>query len=323
MKQQIFIFYLFLIYIIPINIWGNQTCNHCNISLGNSWIEFEGNEYHEKCYKDHIQLKCQHCLKHMSDSYISSNDKSYHNKCYSQHILPKCDICLLPLETQYLIDAWGNQFHETHKNEGHECYSCSRIISSEITQGGFQLNDGRFLCSLCETNIIKTNEEIINSFNTVISKLNQVGISNIPTNIPIHLLYRNQITRKSELLASDHLKGFTHTKETTTIFSTSRDYTIFILNFLPKTEFNAILAHELLHVWLIEHEIEMNDKDTEGFCNLGSMLMYQHTNTQFSNIHLQNMDANEDAIYGDGYRKLKKQLEKLGWKTLIQNIKHK
>ena len=68
----------------------------------------------------------------------------------------ECSICEHSIkEKEYLVDIWGNPFHIKHKNEGKFCESCSRIISRKITKGGYQLNDGRHICSLCDVSIIK------------------------------------------------------------------------------------------------------------------------------------------------------------------------
>ena len=81
-----------------------------------------------------------------------------------------CDVCFEPLNKSYLEDAWGNKYHEKHLENGFFCDTCSRIISKRITRGGFQFNDGRFMCNLCEASIVKTDK----------SKLVSISISSIP-----------------------------------------------------------------------------------------------------------------------------------------------
>ena len=97
-------------------------------------------------------------------------------------------------------------------------------------------------------------------------------------------------------------------------------FQIFILFGLPRIEFEAVLAHELLHVWLHQNEVALSPASTEGFCNLGRSLIYQNDNTYFSTIHLQAMENSEDLAYGIEYRYLKAQLKKIGWKELISSI---
>ena len=69
-----------------------------------------------------------------------------------------------------------------------------------------------------------------------------------------------------------------------------------------------------------DSEITLSSTSMEGFCNLGSYLIYRNDNTHFSSIHLQAMATSKDIVYGKGYREMKVQLEKLGWKKLITNL---
>ena len=85
--------------------------------------------------------------------------------------------------------------------------------------------------------------------------------------------------------------------------------------------FNAVLAHELLHVYLFQNQLTHLDSDVrEGFCNLGSNLIYEHYNTELSKYRMLNMNENKDPDYGLGYRKMKKLLDIEGWKRLLSRL---
>ena len=123
---------------------------------------------------------------------------------------PTCTICLQVLTGEYSIDAWDNPFHSHHEKEGIFCHSCSRIISQEITHGGFRYTDGRHLCSLCQISIVEHDSTIHASYTSVIAQLRTIGIHNIPYNIPIehiNLIDLNEKFGKSH----GNLKGFTQT----------------------------------------------------------------------------------------------------------------
>ena len=107
------------------------------------------------------------------------------------------------------MDAWGNTFHSRHENEGVFCFSCSRIISEGVTQGGYIYSDGRYLCSLCQTSVVKEDSVIQNSYHSVLTQLESVGLRNIPKKIPIELLNLHQLINNSGNLAHAKLKGFT------------------------------------------------------------------------------------------------------------------
>ena len=114
-----------------------------------------------------------------------------------------------------------------------------------------------------------------------------------------------------------NLKGFTQVNNK---YKSHPYYTIFILFGLPRIEFEAVLAHELMHIWIYINYPNLKNKDVEGLCNAGSALIYINDGTCFSKIHLKAMEDNPDSIYGDGYRKMKELLEKSSWNNLLINL---
>ena len=229
-----------------------------------------------------------------------------------------CSICLQPLDSTFSIDAWGNAFHSDHEQEGIFCHSCSRIISQRVTQGGYMYSDGRHLCSLCKITAVNNDSVIQAAYKSVILQFKEVGLTNISSNIPISLVDLHQLNQKAGELSHVKLKGITHTKpaeKQTNPFIDSLH--ILILFGLPRIEFEAVLAHELLHCWLYQNKVSLSQASTEGFCNLGRYLIYKNDNTYFSTIHLYAMNNDHDLIYGKEYRKMRAKLEENGWEKLI------
>ena len=92
-------------------------------------------------------------------------------------------------------------------------------------------------------------------------------------------------------------------------------FEIYILSHLHKIVFEAVLAHELMHVYLFKNNIKLSSQKREGFGNLGSRLVYEDYNDQFSNIKLDLM-KNKDPDYGKGYIIMSKILKQNGWHNL-------
>ncbi len=227
-----------------------------------------------------------------------------------------CVICLQPLNNTYLLDAWGNKFHTHHENQGIFCNSCSRIISEGVTKGGYIYKDGRYICSLCQASSINNEADVHLSYINVIKQLNIIGIDKIRSDIPIKLISFNELNQESNNLGHAKLKAITKT------IQNNQNYTfkILILYGLPKLEFEAVLAHELLHTWLYDNQINLSPLAEEGFCNLGRYIIYNNDQTQFASIHLESMEKDTDPGYGIEYRKFKLKLKQLGWEKLIFNI---
>ena len=89
---------------------------------------------------------------------------------------------------------------------------------------------------------------------------------------------------------------------------------------LKQIEFDAVLAHEYLHIWQDIFNIKLNESKTEGLSNLASEIIYEHYNNQFSRI-LKTTLENDSTIYGIGYKKMKIEKNELGWDRFIQKIK--
>jgi hypothetical protein len=268
------------------------------------------------------QTICNHCKQLISNKWIIYAEKDYHSNCYENHIAPNCTLCLEILTGEYLLDAWGNPFHKAHEDEGIYCSSCSRIISEGVTQGGYKLDDGRFLCSLCQSNIVQSTSQINTSKLKVLNLLQGIDINGIKEEISITLANRISLQELADEIASSHLKGFTKFSYIKSPFGNlASKYKIYILDRLPIIEFEAVLAHEYLHVWLYENNIELPLAQREGFCNLASAYIYEQNGSTFSTIHLDSMDADSDPNYGGGYRKMKLQLEIVGWTKLLQSLR--
>ena len=151
--------------------------------------------------------------------------------------------------------------------------------------------------------------------------LQKIGIKDLPKRIPVTL-----VDSKSDLIKmSGHrhgnIQGYTNYEESILADKIiDQDYHIYILSNLHEEIFNAVLAHELLHVYLFQNQIDLKSDIREGFCNLGSSLIYENYSSKLSDYRLKNMNENSDPDYGIGFRKMKSMLDKIGWKRLLKKL---
>ena len=239
---------------------------------------------------------------------ISSYTLSHNNKI-------ECSICeSIIKEEKYFVDIWGNPFHIKHENEGKFCECCSRIISQKITSGGYQLKDGRLICSLCDISIIKPGMEE-ESLKHVIKALYEKGLKGLDEKqIEIKTVDKNRMKKLYGNNASNHLKGMTQIS-----INNKKIFSIYILNNIPKIQFEAILAHELMHVWLYKNNINLEHEKMEAFCNLGSYLIYKKDDTKFSRIHLMSFEQEKNQETKI-YRILKSLMENTSFNYILKNI---
>ena len=296
-------------------------CDHCNKKIEASYNTSKGKNYHKRCFQQHIQKRCNECGDLINGIYNVHESKEYHESCYIEFILPKCDICYQPVEDKYIKDFWGNYYHEYHDRKMPSCDNCNRLISKQLTKGGVSVSGNRFICNLCKPKVVNNKSQLKKNLTRVLRILQKIGIKDLPKRIPVTL-----VDSKSDLIKmSGHrhgnIQGYTNYEESILANKIiDQDYHIYILSNLHEEIFNAVLAHELLHVYLFQNQIDLKSDIREGFCNLGSNLIYENYSSKLSDYRLKNMNENSDPDYGIGFRKMKSMLDKIGWKRLLKKL---
>ena len=283
-------------------------CGHCQQLLGETWVTQEGKKYHQHCYDAHYQIYCDQCGGALTTTYSRDDSGNYHTACFETYKLPPCDACGLPLKGKYLLHIWGHKAHREHP----QCHVCNRIISEKTSHGGAQYGDGRVVCGICRITEITDNQQIEHAKAKVIEQLQAVGFDYIPHYLAVSLADQRTMSQRLGVKQSANSHGYTKTLEKQ-IPGQGRiqEHSIFILYGLPRLVFHGILAHELLHVWLNARKInQWQDKEIEGFCNLGTALIYQNEGTPLAEVLLKKMAEDPNPVYGDGYRKMKDKLNK-------------
>lgn len=299
----------------------NMSCTVCKKPLEGQYITSGTRKYHEKCYEKFIQLKCKICNNAISGEYVHDKEGNYHAECFNQNKALKCDVCKEIINSKYFLDIWGNKSHLKHNgSEPEYCDSCSRFLSENTSKKFIKYQDNRKICGICqETEIIEVHQTVPLKLD-VIEQLNKVGFKYIPSFIKISLDNKININKMLMSSITNNTHGYTKT-----IFKSpvSKEHSITMLYGLPKLLFKGVLAHELLHVWLNEKNIDMIHEKTEGFCNLGAELIYKNDNSEFAKILLKKLESDTDLTYGEGYRNMSKKLKEIGWQNLIQEISNK
>ena len=299
-----------------------SVCAYCTKSIKGKYLNYDGKNYHLDCYKDNVQLRCDYCSKLISGIYNIEENNNYHSACYRENILPKCNVCEMPLDSDYIIDNWGNKYHSVHLKESANCESCSRLICDLMTNGGYQINDTRNICKICWKEVINQNTSNIDIIvSNVKSKLRKVGIDKLPDNIPITLVNNRKDLERISDIRLDEINGYTKYERKAIAGKTIWEkYEIFILSNLHEMIFKAVLAHELMHVYLFQNNITLSSQKREGFCNLGAKIIYDDYNNAFSKLKLTAMYNSEDIDYGKGFVIMDAILKRNGWDKLLSDL---
>lgn len=277
-------------------------------------VELEGNYYHKSC------RTCAKCGRVITGSKEFVNGKVYHSECLHEGNV--CVVCGKPVD-RYVRNYWGDVACVHHAQV---CHYCDKFIS-EHTLGGKSVRytvvrDGKTtskdvpMCGMCERSVVRTPEEIEQCRKEIMDVFKKNDINGIPEDIPIRL---SDMIEESDRMGFK-LWGLNHSK-----ISPSRErYSceITIHENLPRLLFKGVLAHELLHSWLHLYAIELPDNEKEGFCNLGQYLVLHSEHQPVADYLCQwTLELDKDPIYGDGYRLMKKRLEKLRWSGLMKALR--
>ena len=291
-----------------------RVCPDCNkvVSAVDS-VLIRGKYYHKRC---RVCYKCGEVIKlgkHEFDGHV------YHTDCFLSKM--RCCVCGRMVLNPH-TDWYGNVACDEH---AHLCHYCRRFITPDIGgehpfQSGYfedgvkKVYDG-YICGECKSAIIQTENDVERCRHEVLELFRNNGIDGIPIDIPIKLTDMHD--EEQSLGITPWGLNYSYLSKTRTTYSCE----ISIRDNLPELQFKGTLGHELLHSWLFLYAIKLPKNEIEGFCNLGSLLVYKNNKSQASDFLINYMlDKNEDPIYGEGYRLMKMRLDKLGWKGLMDAL---
>ena len=73
-------------------------------------------------------------------------------------------------------------------------------------------------------------------------------------------------------------------------------------------------------MYLFQNQLDLASDVREGFCNLGSNIVYEHYESNLSKYRIKSMEESLDPDYGIGYKKMKSLLDQIGWKRLLRKL---
>jgi len=271
--------------------------------------------------------QCAYCGQTIHGKYYESNGKRYHESCFLNHVAKKCDVCGKPLiNTKYVVDVFGNQFHEKHKNEFPVCDNCGRLICNGITRGGVRYSDGRNICNICARGSVKGNEGVRKIFRITVNDLKTLGFSVDLTGVKVYAADRNTLKKVAGREYGDALNGYTkalieRTEQGANVSETKR-FSIYALDGIPYDYLESVFAHELMHVWIIQNtNFKHNKQLEEGSCNYLSYLLMRKKGGGNCKYIIKNLENDPSPIYGDGFKKVKKKFMYKPLSALLDYLK--
>jgi len=294
-------------------------CKKCNQLIIDEYITAVGATWHPACFE------CAKCKLPIMGNFNKKDGKPYHTECYMDLFLPKCSVCQKILVGTYAVDYWKNKFCLEHLDDKkyHKCYSCSRIICEDLTQGGVRYYDNRTVCNICRRTAVDDTATIQKITARVREKMRGWGLPLSNQDFPIKLANEYEITQ-GKIYAGKPPCGLT--KSATYIragkITAKTVEAIMILYGLPREFVASIMAHELCHVLIIEKKFpDLEPFVEEGLCELSEYLWLSERDTPMAKFRQWATENNPDPIYGDGFRAAQKAQGKANFVTLLKYVK--
>ncbi len=293
-------------------------CDVCKKPLSGPFQHKNGRIYHAECYEKLFAMRCKHCGESIQGKYSKDASGRYHAACYQELHQLYCSLCQQGITGSYLSDFWGNKACAHHGQVATgQCHVCARLMSS---QTGKTLPDGRLLCQHCQPTEIEDFRQIQSAKLAALKLMKDVGFAYIPDYVKVELYSDQQlINQRMQASATGNIHGYTRSAQRhIPNYGLLMEHSIHILNGLPRIAFMGVVAHELLHVWIHEQGLQhLTPPQVEGFCNLGTALIYFAEASDLATVLHKRMLEDPDPVYGDGYRLMKQYLDQIGWPALI------
>ena len=294
-----------------------HVCSACGEAIEGSFFETKGNYYHPH------HFVCEYCSSPITGQYTTYRSRNYHHKCFEGHIALRCVLCRLPIDGEYLVDYWGNAYHKRHASEVPTCDFCDRLLSAELREGGVRFSDGRSLCGDCHRSAVKKVRQARALMNRVAAQLRRIGMDFETVDLRLHLIGLKRMQEIANFRSHD-LRGFTDYHEERNLFgrTSKRQIDVYLLYGMPKVEMIGTLAHELTHVWqFLSGRLDGDRALSEGSCNFASYwVLKQMAPGREADFIIESMLRDEDEIYGEGFRRVKRYVERNGisrWLALM------
>ena len=158
---------------------------------------------------------------------------------------------------------------------------------------------------------IKSTKDVSQVYTYVINVFKSYNIDYMP-HIPVLIISREQMYQES---GNRRTVGLAYTQ---TFPDGEQAFEIHIISGLTKLDFAEVLAHEIMHTWVNQNQINIaSGADLEGLCNYASYIVLKSVNTGYAQNLISAMMCDPDPIYGEGFRNVKSMIEEIGFNEYL------
>jgi hypothetical protein len=294
------------------------TCAVCGKTIQGGYLASGGEAFcSRECFHTTLPV-CTTCGKRIEGGHLLHDGRHFCSEACFKRILPTCAICGVPLQQSFTIK--DRTYCKAHA-DGPRCDACGLPVGK-----GYTMGDGRLACHDCKPELIFSAEVARPLYAKARQTLGLVLRQPLPPLPPLELVGSDTLPahrgpdpavrvrelgrylRQTETTTKRNLLGMTLAEETAV------NRRVLVLYGLTAGRFVATAAHELTHDLLAERYPNLNGTVPawfeEGLCQYASVLVCRRLGYAQC---VEEIEALDDPVYGDGYRYLARRFGSDGW----------
>lgn len=268
-------------------------------------------------------LLCNHCRREITGSYLVFEGRNLHESCYSRYYAKHCGICKAEINGQYLYNSWGDVVCSVHLGEFPSCEYCDRLVAPALTGPGKHYDDGRNVCGQCESRAVTELAGVQCLLDSTKQMLAAQGIS-IERELELVTIDKNEMLDVNSELGQEAW-AYTDFRQNSSWFGLvkSERIKVYVLSRMPRVILRAVLAHELMHVWLFTHgPLDMDPGLCEGSCEYAGRLVVSGLKDPYVDFLNESQETSKDLVYGVGFRSVRDYVQRHGIPTWLDYLQH-
>jgi len=307
----------------------NRICKSCAQPIRGNYLSALNADWHPE------HFCCTVCHQPITDDrFYIHGEEPCHPACYEKKLARRCTICNKALLGAYQMNGWGDHFCSEHVKELAACHYCGRLVP-HVSKRMRRRAVEHISCDTCSATAVATIEQAQLHLPRLIAWVETQGTLFRQKNFRLEVLDRADFSAR-EGGRRDPLGLTTSTRY---LRNKRVDHTklesVAILRGLPLTLFEGVCVHELGHVWLVQHNIvNLPTVEEEGFCELLAHRYYLSAPTvvapdaagidsNATRVYARNIAESSNPVYGDGFRKLNRLEERIGFAQIIKSLLRK
>jgi hypothetical protein len=299
-------------------------CNKCGKPIQSSFIKVLGKAWHAE------HFACEFCQRSLvNTAFFEKDGKLYCQLDYKNLVGTKCTVCGDVIEGTFLKNYWNDVYCARHQKDLPSCSNCGRPISSLLTKGGVDFGDGRYCCNICTPKIIgerEVNERVLPRLVEFYNSY-KLPLTDLVRGVTVHLVDTREMTKQAQ---GDPLHPVTGLIKKVVMVETrgtvqvklKRIQEILLLRGLTEIAASGVLAHEVGHAYMFAHDFPtLPPIVEEGMAELFSFLWLRSRKGPEVAYRLDLIDANDNPIYGEGFKTARRYMAEKGFWALLNYVK--